>query len=83
MGEIITSITGAFSGIITGLTSAIRDAVSNLLFDNTGSEQTLSDFAKFAFTLMGLGMAIGVVYLIVRWVRNRQPVLLGGACSPF
>lgn len=71
MGEIITSITEAFSGIVTGLTSAIRDSVNGLIFEGTGDTQTLSGFAKFAFTLMGLGMAVGVVYLIVRWVRNR------------
>lgn len=69
MAEIITSITGAFSGIITGLTEAIRDSVQGLLFE--GDTQNLSGFAKFAFTLMGLGMAVGVVYLIVRWIRNR------------
>lgn len=71
MNEIITSITNAFSGIVTGLTGAIRDAVQGLLFETNGDTQTLSGFAKFAFTLMGLGMAVGVVYLIVRWVRSR------------
>lgn len=69
MNEIITSITSAFGGIVTGLTTAIRDAVQGLLFEGEGN--TLSGFAKFAFTLMGLGMAVGVVYLIVRWVRSR------------
>lgn len=69
MAEIITSITSAFQGIVTGLTEAIRSAVEGLLFDGEGT--TLSGFAKFAFTLMGLGMAVGVVYLIVRWIRNR------------
>ena len=71
MGEIITSITDAFSGIITGLSDAIKSAVSALIFDTNGNTQTISNFAKFAFTLMGLGMAVGVVYLIVRWVRSR------------
>lgn len=69
MVEIIEAITSQFSGIITGLTGAIRDAVQGLLFE--GETNTLSGFAKFAFTLMGLGMAVGVVYLIVRWVRSR------------
>lgn len=71
MGEIITSITDAFSGIISGLSDAIKNAVTTLLYDSEGSSTSLSTFAKFAFTLMGLGMAIGVVYLIVRWVRSR------------
>lgn len=71
MGEIITSITDAFSGIISGLSDAIKNAVSTLIFDTIGDVQTISNFAKFAFTLMGLGMAVGVVYLIVRWVRSR------------
>lgn len=71
MTDIITSITSAFTGIIDGLSEAMRTAVTNLLFEGSGETRTLSDFAKFAFTLMGLGIAISVVYLIVRWVRNR------------
>ncbi|MGM9645947.1 MAG: hypothetical protein ACI3XS_04605 [Eubacteriales bacterium] len=70
MGEIITAITSSFSGIITGLTTAIKDGVTGLLFDTVGEQQVLSSFAKFGFTILGLGIAVGVVWTVVRLIRG-------------
>ena len=70
MSDIITSITSSFTSIITSLTSAIKEGVTGLLFDTVGENQVLSDFAKFGFTLLGLGIAIGVVWTIFKLIRH-------------
>ena len=71
MGEIITAITDSFSGIVTGLTGAIRESVTGLLFETgTDGARVLSDFAKFGFTILGMGMAVGAVYMIVRLIKR-------------
>ena len=70
MNDIITTIVEGFQGIITGFTGGITSGVSSLLFEGTGESRVLTDFAKFGFTFLGLGMAVGIVYFIVRMVRH-------------
>lgn len=71
MLEIIETIVGSFTGIITGFTSGITEGFSQLIYTTTTEgDKVLSDFAKFGFVFIGLGMAVGIVYFIVKLIRR-------------
>ena len=60
MGEIITTIMSSFSETTSGFTGGIREAFTGLIYETSaGGEQVLSNFAKFGFTLLGFGAAVG------------------------
>ena len=63
-----------FSGVndaITGLGTAIKDMFMHLLYvDPAASTPVLSDFAKFSFLFMGVSLAFGLGYFIIRKIRG-------------
>ena len=71
MGELITTMFSAFTDTITGISTGVKDMFMNLLYeDPTSSVLVLSDFAKFGFLMMGLSMALGLGYFIIRKIRG-------------
>lgn len=71
MGDIISNIMSGFTDTISGFTGGIRDAFTGLIYETSaGGEQVLSNFAKFGFTLLGFGAAVGIVWFIVGLIRR-------------
>ena len=71
LGGLITTMFSAFSETIGGLADGVKDMFMNLLYeDPTASVLVLSDFAKFGFLMMGLSMALGLGYFIIRKIRG-------------
>jgi hypothetical protein len=65
--EIISNITGAFSELMTSMTSAIGDGFSALLLTDDGK---LSNLAQFGLVFIGVGLAIGLVWFVVGLIRK-------------
>ena len=71
MGELITTMFGGFTDTISGLTGGVKEMFLNLIYENPSAEVlVLSDFAKFGFVMMGLSMALGLGYFIIRKIRG-------------
>ena len=79
MGSIVTTIFSGVGETIKGMASGIADAFKMLLWqgvDNgTGTivydmANGLSDFAQFGFMLFGIGLAMGLVYLVIRLIKK-------------
>lgn len=68
--NIIKTITDALTEFLTSSTSAIGDGVE-ALFTTTGTdgEMALSTLGTIMFTMLGLGFAVGLVYVIINLVR--------------
>lgn len=63
--NIVSTIVTSLTEIITGSASAIGDGIQGLLF-TTGAdgEMVLSTAGVTIFTLFGLGMGVGLMYVI-------------------
>lgn len=71
MGTLITEIFTGFSEAIKGIAGGIKDAFMNILYVDPSAEAlVISDFAKFGFVMLGLSLAIGLVYGAVRLIRR-------------
>lgn len=79
MGGIIRSIFEGFTDVISGMTEGVTNAFSRILWAPVEVEGVttyvqangLSDFAQFGFTMLGLSMAVGVAYLVIKLVKGR------------
>lgn len=71
MAELINQIFTGFTDAIRGIASGLKDAFEQIIYvDPTATQKVLSDFAKFAFIMMGLSLAFSIVFLIVRKIRG-------------
>lgn len=71
MGELITTMFSGVNETVTGLATAVKDMFMNLLYtDPTAEVLVLSDFAKFSFLFMGVSLALGLGYFIIRKIRG-------------
>lgn len=71
--EIITTIVDSVTGIVGGSAGAISEGVIALLF-NTGADGQITGLSQTAiviFTLFGLGMGVGLMYVIFNLVTRR------------
>ena len=66
MANIVSTITGAFSEWISGITGGIGDAFSALFIAESG----LTPLGTFLLTFFGIGVASGLVYLVLRMIRK-------------
>lgn len=66
--NIVSTITGAFTDWISGMTKGIVDAFTGLFLTSEGA---ISQFGIFALTFLGIGVATGLTYGVVRMVRSR------------
>lgn len=72
MGELISELFSGFTTAIEGLGEGIKSAFMQLLYaDPTAETLVLYDVAKFGFVMIGLSMAIGLVYFMFRLIRRR------------
>lgn len=76
---IIETIFSGFNKVIESVTGGLSTGITHLLWKGVADEagtityaqaNGLSDFASLAFTLLGLSLATGVAYLVVRLVRR-------------
>lgn len=71
MAELINQIFTGFTDAIKGIAGGLKNAFEHIIYvDPLASEKVLSDFAKFAFIMMGLSLAFSIVFLIVRKIRG-------------
>jgi len=70
MAELITTMFSSVTSTVQGLATGIKTMFMNLIYeDPTASTLVLSDFAKFSFLLMGVSLALGLGYFIIRKIR--------------
>lgn len=70
MNEVITSMFSGFGETIKGMAGGFKDGFMNLFYvDPKASELVVSDLAQFGFILLGVGMAIGIVYGLLRLIK--------------
>lgn len=70
MGEIVNTVFDSLGGVIEKMVDAMRTAFSHLIWeDPDATEKVLSDFAQFGLVFLGISIAVGIVYTIVRMVR--------------
>ncbi len=67
--QIIESITGAFSQLMTSMTGAISSGFNALIYANPETQE-LSALAEFSLVFLGLGLAVGLVWAVVRIIRQ-------------
>lgn len=66
MANIVTTITEAFTSWISGITGGISSAFESLMIDTNG----LTALGTFFLTFFGIGVASGLVYLVLRIIRR-------------
>ena len=70
MGAAIISAIESGLGLVTTLASQIGTAFAGLVYNSSTS--SLTAVGTFAFVLMGLGIAVGVVKLTFHWLTGRH-----------
>lgn len=71
MAELINQIFTGFTDAIKGIAGGLKNAFEEIIYvDPSATEKVLSDFAKYAFIMMGLSLAFSIVFLIVRKIRG-------------
>ena len=72
MAGLVNQIFQSFNVVITGLASGLKGAFENLIYvDPSATNPTMSPLVMFIFTMLGLGLATGVLWKIFSLVRNR------------
>lgn len=71
--DLITAITTSLTGIGSALTDFLKTTFTGLFFNvaESGTITGVSNFGIFAFVLMGLSLALSLVYFIVNMVRRK------------
>ena len=72
MGELITTIFESFSTVIEGLAGGLKVAFTNLIYvDPAATDPAFSPLVLFVFTMLGLGIATGILYKIFDLIRRK------------
>ena len=78
LSEIISILVGGISGIATGIGNGLKALVDSIFFTTVGegasATTTMSTFGILVCVFAGIGLAIGLSRLIVRWIST-----LGGS----
>lgn len=70
MGSLIQTMFSGVTETVQGLASGVKDMFLNLIYeDPAASEKVVSEFAEFSFLLMGVSLALGLGYFIIRKIR--------------
>lgn len=72
--QIIQILVGGITGIAEGIGQGVSTLVENVFFTTTGDTQTMSIFAILVCVFAGIGLAVGLSRLLVRWLSS-----LGGS----
>ena len=71
MLDLIQNIFASFTSVISGLTGGIKSAFSHFIYEDPAAETLqVSGIAQFIFIMLGVSMAIGLVYFIMRLVKK-------------
>jgi hypothetical protein len=71
LSDLLNEIWTAFDSTIKGLSGGIKDAFLEIVYeDPAATTKVLSDFGKFGFLMIGLSLAVGLVYGAVRMIRG-------------
>lgn len=68
---IVTEIVTALQDVVVGSATAIGDGIEGLLFETVEGTRTLSTAGQTIFVLFGLGMGVGLMYVIFNLVVRR------------
>jgi hypothetical protein len=72
MSTLITTIWSSFQQTISGLAGGLKGAFSAILYvDPAAAEPVVSDLAQFGFLMFGLSIAMGLVFMAFRLIKNR------------
>ena len=72
MGEMVSTIFSSFNDVITGLSTGIKTAFINILYqDPEATEKVISDPVKFSLIFAGVALATGLVMGAFRFLKNR------------
>lgn len=73
MGELITSFLSSMTEVVTGIIGTIKDGfVSFIYVDPSAQTLIVSDIAKFVFIMAGVGVAMGLVGMVMAIIRKRR-----------
>ena len=74
LSEIISILVGGISGIATGIGNGLKALVDAVFFTTTGTGTdavtTMSTFGIMVCVFAGIGLAIGLSRLVVRWLST-------------
>ena len=71
MSYLVRNVFGGFGTTIGGMAGGMKSAFSSLIYVD-GVSGSFSPLVIFLFSMLGLGLAAGIVYKIVSLVRNRR-----------
>lgn len=70
MGSLIQTMFSGVTETVEGLASGVKQMFLHLIYeDPSASEKVVSEFAEFSFLLMGVSLALGLGYFIIRKIR--------------
>lgn len=70
LSEIIQILVGGITGIAQGVGSGLSTLATSIFLTGTGDSQTLSTFGTLVVVFAGIGLAIGLCRLVVRWIST-------------
>ena len=73
MTNVLTTIIQALTDFVTGSATAIGDGLETLLFvtGTDGAISGLTSAGSVIFTLVGIGMAVGIMGVVFNLIRTR------------
>ena len=72
MGEIVTTIVGSLTSMVTGSATAIGDGLVNFAFESSdGAITGLSPAGEVIFTMLGIGFGVGLMGVVFSLLRTR------------
>ena len=70
--SLIQAITTGITGLITPIVQGLQEGFTAFLYTtNAENEQVVSDLAIFMFTMLGLSIGVGLVWLCISIFRGR------------
>lgn len=70
LSEIIQILVGGITGIAQGVGAGLSTLATSIFLTGTGDSQTLSTFGTLVVVFAGIGLAIGLCRLVVRWIST-------------
>lgn len=74
LSSIIEILVGGITGIAQGIGAGLSTLATSIFLTGEGASQTLSVFGVLVCVFAGIGLAIGLSRLVVRWISS-----LGGS----
>lgn len=70
LSEIIQILIGGITGIAQGVGSGLSTLATSIFLTGTGDALVLSTFGTLVVVFAGIGLAIGLCRLVVRWIST-------------